>query len=76
MKRKLITGLITMATAMYVFPFAVCATSAITGLLYSFKPCDVFNCVNPSYFDPCEVINCSEGIRSVPTISTTSTSSQ
>lgn len=79
MRRKLFIWLITMATATYVFPFALCGTSVLTGALYAFKPCDVFNCQDPAYFDPCAIVNCNEGTRSVPILngddSTTGTTS-
>ncbi len=50
----------------FVLPFATCAASSINGVVQAFKPCDVFNCQNPNYFDPCMFMECNRTIR-VPT---------
>ncbi|MFA5863807.1 MAG: hypothetical protein WC975_03880 [Phycisphaerae bacterium] len=65
MRRKLLTLLITLTTGMFVIPFGTCAGSAVNGVIQSFKPCDVLNCQNPTYFDPCMFINCNRTGRIV-----------
>jgi len=63
MRRKLVIWVLTLGSSLYVLPFATCATSAISGSIKAFKPCDVFNCNDPNYFDPCVILNCSEAVR-------------
>lgn len=73
MRRKVIIWFLTLATTAFALPFATCATSSIQGVIQAFKPCDVFNCQNPNYFDPCMFINCVRPYTYSQTTSTTNT---
>ena len=63
MSRKVVLWLLTLTACLFMLPLGTCVRLGVDGGVQSFEPCDVLNCVDPSFLDPCRFLECGRPIR-------------